>query len=57
MIGLYGWSVLPTLLVVTVGSVVLGLMLSRLTLMVNGCIDDMSTAVILQFCDTLLVWI
>jgi monovalent cation/hydrogen antiporter len=52
-----GWNVLPTLLVVTVGSVVLGLVLSRLTLMVNARITDMSTGVVVQFCTTFLVWI
>jgi CPA1 family monovalent cation:H+ antiporter len=54
---LSGWSVLPTLLVVTVGSVVLGLVLSRLSLMVNARITDVATAVVVQFCGTFLVWI
>src|SRR5215207_3362800 len=35
-----GWSVLPTLLVVTVGSVALALVLSRVTLMVSARIHD-----------------
>ena len=50
-------SVLPTLLVVTVGSVVLALVLSRLTLEVNKRISDVSTAVVFQFCTTFGVWI
>jgi len=54
---LSGWSVLPTLLVVTVGSVVLGLVLSRVTLAVNARISDMATGVVVQFCTTFLVWI
>jgi monovalent cation/hydrogen antiporter len=54
---LSGWSVLPTLLVVTVGSVVLGLVLSRLSLAVNARINDIATAVVFQFCGTFLVWI
>lgn len=54
---LSGWSVLPTLLIVTVGSVVLGLVLSRFTVVANRRIDDMSTAVVFQFCTTFLVWI
>ena len=54
---LSGWSVLPTLLVVTVGSVVLGLVLSRLTLFVSARIHDVATAVVFQFCGTFLVWI
>ena len=52
-----GWSVLPTLLVVTVGSVVLALVLSRLTLLVSARIRDVATAVVFQFCGTFLVWI
>jgi len=54
---LSGWSVLPTLLVVTIGSVALGLVLSRLALMVNARITDVATAVVVQFCGTFLVWI
>src|SRR5688500_2245347 len=54
---LSGWSVLPTLLVVTVGSVVLALVLARVTLAVNARIDDVATAVIFQFCGTFFVWI
>ena len=53
---LSGWSVLPTLLVVTVGSVVLALVLARLTLAVNARISDVSTAVVVQFCTTFGVW-
>src|SRR4051812_29932749 len=51
------WSVLPTLLIVTVGSVVLALVLSRLTLFVSAHIRDVATAVVVQFCSTFLVWI
>ncbi|HTG34717.1 MAG TPA: sodium:proton antiporter [Thermoanaerobaculia bacterium] len=54
---LSGWSVLPTLLVVTAGSVVLGLVLAPLTLAVNARIDDVATAVVVQFCSTFGVWI
>ena len=54
---LSGWSVVPTLLVVTIGSVVLGLALSRVTLWVNARIRDVATAIVLQFCSTFLVWI
>ncbi len=54
---LSGWSVLPTLLVVTVGSVILGLVLSRLTLLVIARITDVATAVVFQFCGTFFVWI
>ena len=54
---LSGWNVVPTLLVVTVGSVVLGLVLARITLTVNARIRDVATAVVFQFCGTFLVWI
>jgi Na+/H+ antiporter len=54
---LSGWSVLPTLLVVTLGSVVLALILARLSLVVNARIHDVSTAVVFQFCSTFGVWI
>src|SRR5215216_2460843 len=53
---LSGWSVLPTLLVVTVGSVVLGLALAPLSLAVNARINDVATAVVFQFCGTFAVW-
>jgi CPA1 family monovalent cation:H+ antiporter len=52
-----GWNVVPMLLAVTVGSVVLGLVLARVSLMVLGRIEDMSTAVIVQFCTTFAVWL
>src|SRR5215472_7607057 len=42
---LSGWKVLPLLLVVTLGSVVLGLLLARLLIAVNSRISDVATAV------------
>ena len=54
---LSGWSVLPTLLIVTLGSVLLGAVVSPLTLFINERIKDVSTAVIFQFCTTFGVWI
>jgi Na+/H+ antiporter len=54
---LSGWSVVPTLLVISVGSVILGLGLSRLMMMVSARIRDVATAVVVQFCGTFLVWI
>lgn len=54
---LSGWSVLPTLLIVTVGSILLGAVISPLTLFINERIKDVSTAVIFQFCTTFGVWI
>jgi Na+/H+ antiporter len=54
---LSGWSVLPTLLVVTLGSVVLGLLLSRATVFLSAKISDVATAVVFQFGWTFGVWI
>ena len=54
---LSGWSVAPTLVVVTVGSVALGLVLSRLTLALTARIRDVATAVVFQFGWTFGVWI
>jgi Na+/H+ antiporter len=54
---LSGWTVIPMLVGVTIGSVVLALVLSRLSLMVIARITDVSTAVIVQFCGAFFVWI
>jgi CPA1 family monovalent cation:H+ antiporter len=54
---LSGWSVIPMLLGVTLGSVVLGFVLSRIMLFVTARIYDVATAVIVQFCGTFAVWI
>lgn len=54
---LSGWSVLPTLLLVSVGSILLGLVLSRLTLLVSARITDVATAIVFQFGGTFFVWI
>jgi Na+/H+ antiporter len=51
-----GWEVLPMLLGVTLGSVILGLVLAPLTLAVNARINDVATAVVVQFCGTFGVW-
>src|SRR3954451_10466249 len=53
---LSGWSVLPTLLVVTLGSIVLALVLARLTIEITARISDIATAVVVQFCTTFGVW-
>ncbi|MBN9686345.1 MULTISPECIES: Na+/H+ antiporter [unclassified Corallococcus] len=55
--GVLGWSAVPTLLVVTVASVLLGLVLSRVSLRINASVEDVSTAVITQFGSTFAVWI
>lgn len=50
-------SALPTMLVVTIGSVVLGYVLSRVMLMWSRRIDDVAVAVVVQFCGTFGVWL
>jgi CPA1 family monovalent cation:H+ antiporter len=52
-----GSDVLPTLLYATVGSIVLALVLAPLTIKVISRIQDISTAVIVQFSVTFGVWI
>ena len=52
-----GWSVIPTLAIVAIGSVVLGAVLSRVMLRANTGIDDIATAVLVQFLSTFGVWI
>jgi len=54
---LSGWSVIPVLLVVTVGSIVLGFALARVMLLVNTFIRDVATSVIVQFVGTFAVWL
>ena len=54
---LSGWTVLPTLLVVTLGSVALGLALSRATIFISRRIHDVATSVVFQFGWTFGVWI
>ncbi|HWB43204.1 MAG TPA: Na+/H+ antiporter [Gemmatimonadales bacterium] len=52
-----GWTVIPTLLAVTAGSIVLGLVLARGTGWVMARIEDVATSVIVQFVGTFGVWI
>jgi Na+/H+ antiporter len=52
-----GWSVVPMLAVVAIGSIVLGAVLSKITLRVTAGIEDVATAVIVQFLTTFGVWI
>jgi CPA1 family monovalent cation:H+ antiporter len=49
-------GVVPTLLFVTFGSVILGLILSRLIILVTARISDVAIAVVVQFCGTFAVW-
>jgi CPA1 family monovalent cation:H+ antiporter len=51
-----GWSAVPTLVVVSLGSVVLGAILSRVALFALGRIQDVATAVLVQFLSTFAVW-
>jgi len=52
-----GWMAVPTLLASSLGSVLLGLLLARLTMATLGRIEDVATAVLLQFLSTFGVWI
>src|SRR3954447_22692801 len=52
-----GWSAVPLLLLVSVGSVVLGLILSRITQLIMPRIHDIATSVIVQFVGTFGVWL
>ena len=54
---LSGWRVVPMLLFVTAGSIVLGLVLSRVMMFFTARIRDVATAVIVQFCGTFGVWL
>jgi monovalent cation/hydrogen antiporter len=54
---LSGWSVLPMLLVVTAGSIALGLVLARVMVIANTRINDVATAVIVQFVGVFAVWL
>jgi CPA1 family monovalent cation:H+ antiporter len=52
-----GWAVVPMLLAVSAGSVVLGFVLSRITLVIMPKIHDVATSVIVQFVGTFGVWL
>jgi monovalent cation/hydrogen antiporter len=54
---LSGWSIVPTLLFVTAGSVILGWVLSYVILWLNARVEDVSTAIIMQFCGVFAVWL
>jgi Na+/H+ antiporter len=54
---LSGWSIIPMLAAVALGSIVLGVILSRVTLIAIARIQDVATAVIVQFLSTFAVWI
>src|SRR5688572_12111 len=49
-------TVIPSLFVVTLGSVLLGFVLSRLMLKLTSSIEDVGIAVVVQFCGTFAVW-
>jgi len=51
-----GWRLVPMVLFVTIGSVLLGLVLARVMMVSTAHIDDVATAVIVQFCGTFAVW-
>ena len=51
-----GWQAIPMFALVALGSVVLGAVLSRLSLVAAGRIRDVGTAVVVQFVSTFAVW-
>jgi monovalent cation/hydrogen antiporter len=51
-----GWRAIPLLVVVTLGSIGLGAVLSRLVLLVTSRIEDLPISVIVQFLSTFAVW-
>lgn len=51
-----GWSALPMLAGVTIGSVALGVVLSRITLFATARVHDVATSVVIQFLSTFAVW-
>lgn len=53
---LSGWDVLPTLLIITFGSVVLGLLLTPIVQAIATRIDDVSIGVVFQFCGAFGIW-
>jgi monovalent cation/hydrogen antiporter len=52
-----GWSIAPMLAGVTIGSLVLGVVLSRVMMFVMRRVQDVATGVVLQFCGTFAVWL
>ena len=54
---LSGATLVPTLLLVTLGSLILAFVMSRATLWISSKIEDVPTAIIFQFCGTFGVWI
>lgn len=52
-----GWSFSGMLVLVSLGSVVLALVLSRIMIFFTARIRDVATAVIFQFCSTFAVWL
>jgi CPA1 family monovalent cation:H+ antiporter len=51
-----GWHAIPLLIVVTLGSIALGAVLSRLILLITPRIQDVPISVIVQFLSTFAVW-
>ena len=52
-----GWTFGRTLILAGAGSIVLGLLLARVIVVFMGRIEDVGTAVIVQFCTTFAVWL
>jgi Na+/H+ antiporter len=51
------WRALPSLVVVSLGSILLGALLSRVALALLGRVQDVATTVIVQFVSTFAIWL
>ena len=52
-----GWNVVPMMLGITAGSILLGIVLARVVVRLLAGVEDVATAVILQFVSTFGVWL
>jgi CPA1 family monovalent cation:H+ antiporter len=52
-----GWNMITTMLFVTIGSIALGLLLSRISLAILKRINDVPISLVVQFCTAFAVWI
>lgn len=54
---LYGWRVLPMLLLSSIGSVAAGILLARAYLKLTARVEDIPISILLQFIGTFAVWL
>jgi CPA1 family monovalent cation:H+ antiporter len=51
------WTLVKTSIIVGAGSVLLGLVLSRVVVFITSLVEDVASSVIFQFCGTFAVWL